>query len=279
MTAKNNWITTSLSRRSPQNLCDFTVTINPYPFEDRSFRENSVRVAKELCDLHKKIFVLYSGGLDSEYVASVFLNNKLPFTPLIITTPFNTEEIRRVVDFILRGGGVMPYFLKYGPEFLPRLKEISYAKGYQLSILSILPDICDLVSDMGGCLVLGTGEAANHAPEGDDPFVVFGEYEFFVDHHPGNHVGSFYTYDLALHYSYAKEIDTQADLQTAKHQLYGVPNRPKSYWNVEYYQYSQLHKLGNFQSEVCVPLNLYKTIIEQQLPVTMVSSRDLVRAM
>lgn len=279
MTVKHNWLTTSLSQRSPKNLCDLTVTINPYAFNEDSFHSNAVRVAKEICDLHKNVYILYSGGLDSEYIIKTFLDNKLPFTPLVIMTPFNMEELRYVITFMVTHN-LKPFIMRYNhSNFLSRMKEISHQRGYNMSMLTVTLDVCDIISDKHGCVIMGTGEAANHAPPGTDPFIVFGEYEFYLDHHPGNHIGSFYTYDLALHYSYAKEIDRTVDLQTAKSQLYRLPHRQKVYWNAECVQFAETHGIKGVQSEVCVPLDTYLEVVEQQTPVTFFTSGELKRVL
>jgi hypothetical protein len=60
---KNNWFKTSLSDRSKNNLCDFTITVNPHTFNFDSFENNSNRVVLEIANKYEKLYLLYSGGI------------------------------------------------------------------------------------------------------------------------------------------------------------------------------------------------------------------------
>ena len=96
---KNDWITTSLSNRTPSNLCDFTLTINPYEFIPDTFENNSNRVANELANSCENIHIFYSGGLDSEYVMKTFIQNDLKFTTVFILTPYNKKDLSYAINF------------------------------------------------------------------------------------------------------------------------------------------------------------------------------------
>ena len=95
---KNNWFTTNLNLRK-NGLCEFEILINPYKFSSVSFYENSKNLAYELSQTHDKLYVCYSGGLDSEFVLKTFIEQKLPITPLLVSTSFNQVELQYALNY------------------------------------------------------------------------------------------------------------------------------------------------------------------------------------
>lgn len=272
MTVKNNWISTSMKERTAENLCDFTVTVNPYKFEMDSFHNNAVRVAKELCDVHNNLYIMYSGGLDSEYVVKVFAENNLPFTPLIVVTPFNVAELMYTVKF-LRKYNLKPHVINYQREpFLEMSRQTILDKGYRGSMMAMIHDVCDKVADLGGNVITGNGEPMHPRPGSVlDDLVNICEFGFYVQNHPGDHIGGFYTYDIALNYSFADEIRIDIDKQTAKSLLYGLEHRPKMYWEKEYYQFLNIlnaRKGKQFGYEIYVPRKQYMESLLKDTPTT-----------
>lgn len=49
-----------------------------------------------------KMYVLYSGGMDSEYVCEVLLHLKMDFTPVIVDIKYNQHDTTRALDFCLK---------------------------------------------------------------------------------------------------------------------------------------------------------------------------------
>lgn len=73
----------------------FTVHINPLPVSHRGFFRECLAAAEEIDALKVgKLHLLYSGGLDSENVLSVFLHAGIPIVPVIINMiqGYNTHD-------------------------------------------------------------------------------------------------------------------------------------------------------------------------------------------
>jgi hypothetical protein len=85
MLCKNSWIDMTWdgkpARTSRENL---KVTINLRAKTLVDFDQACDQVAVEIYDRYKNLYLAFSGGSDSEYVATVLARNKIPFTPLII---------------------------------------------------------------------------------------------------------------------------------------------------------------------------------------------------
>jgi hypothetical protein len=65
----------------------------------------SCRAAKEVYDLKQgKVYMLYSGGVDSEYALSIFLSLGMDITPVIINLNpnYNDFDIKYATDFCNR---------------------------------------------------------------------------------------------------------------------------------------------------------------------------------
>jgi hypothetical protein len=241
MATKNNWFTTNLSQRSIDNLCDFEMTITPYEFQSVNFHEQSVKVAKELADTHDKLFVSYSGGIDSEYVLKTFHESGLPITPVIIDTPYSIEESSYAFKFC-RENGISPEVLTFSEnDIVDRLQEKSTSRGL-FSLLGGLPLIAaDAVNQVGGKLITGHG----------DPFTIIAgiprsipmsetlemsEWDYYLDSYDNTHPSGFFTYDLSLFYSMIEQIRYDCSVQRAKYEFYKVEPRMKMFWKKEFYQ-------------------------------------------
>lgn len=85
MLCNNNWIDISWdslpSRREKENL---KVAFNRRAKTLLDFDTACDKVAEEIYDTSKNLFLALSGGSDSEYVASCLFRNNIPFTPLLI---------------------------------------------------------------------------------------------------------------------------------------------------------------------------------------------------
>lgn len=246
--AKSNWLTTNLSQRSPTNLCDFNITFNPHPFEKKSFQENSERVAKDMYDTYGKLYLTYSGGIDSEYVLKTFKQLDIPITPIIIVTPYNMQELKYAFLFC-KENDIHPEVITYQKdELIHKLYEQSIGIGFH-SLLGALPlMIADLVNQSGGKLVTGYGECFKS--EKNDPngrlstLLDFCEWDYYLDVYDPSHPSGFFSYDLPLFHSMVSEISFEKSTQQAKYELYQLEPRPKMYWDEEfYYIFNQLTKV------------------------------------
>jgi PP-loop superfamily ATP-utilizing enzyme len=62
-------------------------------------------------DYNDRLWISLSGGMDSEFVLKVGLENKVPITPVIVQTSGNSEEILWALKFC-KERNVVPTILK-----------------------------------------------------------------------------------------------------------------------------------------------------------------------
>lgn len=240
MTTKNNWFTTNLKDRTSENLCAFDVTLNPYEFVKGNFYEMCNKQARELYDQHDKLYLAYSGGIDSEFVLKVFADLKLDITPVIVMTPYNEMESSYALKFC-KDRQITPEIVNYtANEIVDKLKEKSIDKGY-FSLLGGLPLlVCDLVNQTGGKLLTGYGEPFTTIPglQPDHPIserLEMSEWDYYLDTYDSSHPSGFFTYSLEVYYSLINQIRYDVSTQKAKYLLYQVKPRMKMFWKEEFY--------------------------------------------
>jgi hypothetical protein len=226
-----------LNERSPDNLCDFTFTINPHPFEIDTFHNNAIRVAHEIVEKHDNVYIMYSGGIDSEYIIKTFVEQKLPFKSILISTPYNRAELAWAVDFY-KTYNIKPHVIQYtANELVDNLQRKVLSLGYA-SLLGVLPLVaCDYVNDMNGSIVVGTGEPFTHPVVAASIPLVHDMYEFqfYIEDYDDRHPGAFYLYDLPLQYSMVNDAKYGSDVQKTKCDLYDVKYRKKMYYDKEFF--------------------------------------------
>lgn len=92
---ENNYITTVGSGEK------FSVNIEPLPQGLTYFKESLIAAEKiESCKVGK-LYVMYSGGVDSEYTVSVFKESRIDFTPVIIKfkNDYNLHDLEYAFKF------------------------------------------------------------------------------------------------------------------------------------------------------------------------------------
>ncbi len=80
----------------------FRAEIDPPKNKNSNFHTVSLEVAKQVYENRQgKIYIMYSGGVDSEYVLSLFLSLKIEVIPVIIklTPYYNEHDVKHAVDF------------------------------------------------------------------------------------------------------------------------------------------------------------------------------------
>lgn len=240
MATKNNWFTTNLKARSIENLCAFDISLNPYQFTKGDFYEMCNKQAIELYEQHDKLYLSYSGGLDSEFVLKVFKDLQLDITPVIVMTPYNEAESLDALKFC-KERSIIPEIVNYTRnEIVDKLKEKSIDRGYY-SLLGGLPlVVCDLVNQTGGKLLTGYGDPFSITP-GLQPThriserLEMSEWDYYLDTYDTSHPSGFFTHSLEVFYSLINQINYDIPTQTAKYELYKLTPRMKLYWKPEFY--------------------------------------------
>jgi hypothetical protein len=101
MFTKNNWLYSNIKQRINDPSIDLSVDIDlkntivkKLSFED-ACDYNAIQIKN---NYNKKIYIAFSGGMDSEKVVRVFHKNKIDFLPIIVLCDNNQEETQIAFD-------------------------------------------------------------------------------------------------------------------------------------------------------------------------------------
>jgi len=147
----------------------FRVEIDPPPAIIKDFHQSSLCVAEELYSKHKKIYVMYSGGVDSEYVLNVFLSLGIDVTPVIINLKphYNEHDTKYAFDFCT-SKNLKPLVIDLNfDDFVKSGKIISIAEKSQCGAYQ-LPSTFHVTSQLDGAVVMGSHGPPHLAKSGDD---------------------------------------------------------------------------------------------------------------
>jgi hypothetical protein len=196
---------------------------------------------------HKPFYVMLSGGLDSECVASTFHRLNIPFTPLIVDLGEMNRYERWYAEYWCFKNKVTPHVLKLEPEdirikiFKRYLKELPLHTYQYNSLICLF--IADYITDLGGCVVTGL---ADPAWDLNNQEFYWNYVDFPLDiHRNQKHPTSFYAYTPEIALSYVYNFDTILDEQYSKIGIYGVGPRPKYNYLSEFAKTDVLEKIMN----------------------------------
>lgn len=256
---KNDWFSTNLIDRNFNNLLDFQIKLCPYESNNLSFKQNSILVANEIIDKYGKIYLAYSGGLDSEYVLRLFTECNLPITPIILNTPFNQSELLYAKKYCGENDIKCEVITLSKNEFIDSLKRRTLDRGF-FSLLGGIPLLlCDELVSSGGKLLTGYGDpftiiSGNNKPQRMNSMLEFSEWDYYLDVYDGTHPSGFLTYDISLFLSMIREISYETDVQTAKATLYNLTRRQKIFWDPEFYSIFR---------EIMIPVEKYSVLLNR----------------
>jgi hypothetical protein len=244
MTTYKNWLTTNIRDRDDVKATDLKVYLRKIDEWDLtlSFNEASRQVVNKIASLNKEIYVGLSGGMDSEYVAKVFIEERVPFKTVIIDTPGNQLELAYAYHFC-RNNNIDPIVLKKTEADMLKcyyndvLIKIS---GYGHNAIATYM-AAKYAEDQGGIFVM----AEHLIDDQDDGSILVGanEWDFYNDVLIGEHnTHYFFNYTPEIAYSMIKAIG-QDDAQEYKHRLFDIPFRPKITYQYSRNYVDALHKL------------------------------------
>lgn len=156
----NNYI------RSFGNGSNWGIEMRPPTRPVKSYYEETVLAAEMIWSQKQgKLYVTYSGGLDSEYTLSVFLSLGMNITPVILNTQYNRHETKYAFAFC-KNKNIIPVivdldydkFVESG-EFL-KISESVESAAYQVAANAWL------TSQVDGTII--TGDAEPHLWLNDD---------------------------------------------------------------------------------------------------------------
>lgn len=235
MATYKNWLTTNISERNSSKALDLKLYIKKIDEWNLnlSFEQAARDAANKIASLGLDLYIGLSGGLDSEYVAKIFLSENIPFKTVIIETPGNELELSYAYHFC-RKNNIEPIILKK--------TEAEMLKCYYNDIMGKLCGyghnavatymVGQYADERDGIYVMGE----HLIDDQDDGTILIGanEWDFYNDALIGVHnTHYFFEYTPSIAYAMVKAIDID-DAQEFKSALYDVPFRPKIT-----YQYSR----------------------------------------
>lgn len=161
-----------------------------WPTSHKSFYQESLRTAEKITDERVgQILVMYSGGIDSEYVLNVFRDIGAPVTPVLIrlSSGLNYHDFRYAGEYCDRNC-LEPIIVDVDfEEFLESGKMLDITKEMQTHVYhyAALAHVC---SQLDGTVVIGSGEPdIRLVPETNEWDVVLYEYDFALGRYFENH--------------------------------------------------------------------------------------------
>lgn len=229
MIVENNWITTNIKEKAVNNALDFKVTINPYPYQKKSFAEAANAVATKIAALNKPIYIAYSGGIDSEYVVRTFMRNNIAFKTVTVDTGGNKYELEYVDRFLYEFPTVIneKIDLTNPREFMKNYIDV-FKTFNTLATGSIgYIEAAKYVKKNNGILIIGEHFIGSNNKTNGNIMVETNEWDHYIDFFVDDKlVVPFFMYDLSIVESYISKFDN-TKVEYFKEKLYSIPFRPK----------------------------------------------------
>jgi len=149
---KNNYI------RQSGSGSNFKVEIDKLPVGG-NYYEESVLAAEEIYSIKEgNLHVLYSGGLDSEYVLSLFLELGMNITPVIIKlSNYNAHDIKHAFDFC-QSKNITPQIINIDFDMFVKSGKLLEIATETRSSVYHRPATAYAAGQLDGTVLLGDGE-------------------------------------------------------------------------------------------------------------------------
>ena len=234
MYSHNHWFLTNVKLHS-EGKFEFKVDISPYKFTPLDFNSAAKMTAELIYAKHKKIYLAYSGGLDSEFVLKTFVENNIPITPVIVLTPHNYLETCYAIHYC-RKNNLTPVILEFSErQLIESIHEWLFTRFENISptctcfIHMIIVQQYAIVN--GGVMLCGEhpisdeGKYDINSTMGTD--ITFQSGPFYYNALSMDHPAAFFYYTQELFYATLKNIDYTMQVNEAKAKLFGLDYRPK----------------------------------------------------
>jgi hypothetical protein len=215
MATKNNWLKTNISERQTFKGSDFNVWHDVKDLRKLSWIDSVKETVDDLSKLDKKLYIPFSGGMDSEYVLKTMQH--LNPTPIIVDTPGNKIESSYAFHYC-RHNNITPVVIeKDEKEIINIYYEDIFSKLNGVGVYSVAALVASrYANDNGGVAIIG-----EHAYDG------VSEWDFYNDVLIGEESSIyFFMWTPELVKAMMNEYDGD-DHQEFKHRLYQIPFRPK----------------------------------------------------
>ena len=210
---------------------DFQIKFNPYRFKKMSVWEAASYTANLIANKHDNIWLAFSGGYDSEFLANVFYENKIPFTPIIWRDPHCRESDYAI--YWCRERNIKPHLIEKDfmqPDVYKVLSGIIKRFNVEGFFGSFSVVLANIAEKNGGSLITAGGGCFDN-PRYPEPFsnkAEFVESDWLVKLvFPEKHISPFLLYTPELSYALVKNVDKSIPIQEGKAKLYDLSFRPK----------------------------------------------------
>jgi hypothetical protein len=225
MATENNWLQNNLSERLLDNTINFALQLDTKPYKIMSFDDAANYTADLIASKSSKIFIGFSGGMDSEFVFRRMVARGHNVIPVIVNTPINKYESAYAFR-ICQQYGIKPVIIDKTPkELIMIFVEDIFKKlsgwGHD-SVPGLL--VGRYAEDHGGIMLMGEHIIDDNAGK---MYVGANEWDFYNDVlvHPDN-THYFFTYTPELCCAMVKEMENES-VQDFKSRIYNIPWRPK----------------------------------------------------
>jgi hypothetical protein len=234
----NNWLSGNLQLENNQ-VEKFEIEFHlSESVKDLSFDDAADYTAKLISQKYQNIHLLLSGGLDSEFVAKVFVRNNLKFTPVILVNQTNIPEVWYAFNFCIENK-LDPIVLDYSQSYQDHTKLLKMIFDLSLKLkippnLSVLPNfVSTVIKDAN--LLTGYGDTLGKRPDNHyqsylepvgNELTIDGS-SFYLHLRSNQHPGAFFVYTPEIFKSYLLSADCSKPAQIAKSNLYNVIPRSK----------------------------------------------------
>lgn len=102
-----------------------------------------------------QLYLMYSGGVDSEFVLNVFLSLNIPITPVIIKLGYNDHDVKYAFDFCT-SKNLTPLVIDFDFDtFVKSGKIVDIATQYKIAAYQ-LPSTFSVLTQLDGTIVMGS---------------------------------------------------------------------------------------------------------------------------
>jgi hypothetical protein len=238
---ENNWyeLTLEVNTNKPSV---FTVKFNHTSINDINFQAAADIAARNIANEHDNLFIGLSGGVDSEFVANVFLRNNIKFTPIIAIMPKSHEHYHAF--YWCYKNNITPIVCDLNNE-LDCLREtaVNMLKKFPTHDVifgTITAYIIEKAKKLGGIAVISEPDITPKDSSKTVPYNFNLPIGNILDTDLAGHVSdllfndsiSFLWRTPELVLSTARELNPLINFDIARAELYQVPYRPK-YLQVE----------------------------------------------
>ncbi len=230
----DDWYTVTADIQKKPLQSTTTLTFNHVSVEDMNFQDAANDAAIKFSQRYSNIYIGLSGGADSEFVAEVFLRNKIPFTPIVSSVPDSPEHM-----FALewcKKNSINPIFIEFKYDDIRLVKKsflASRAIKQKCNITTVVMYLSEYVQELGGVLLTGESPLFRHTngyyDAAGDILDIHSNVFYPKLWKPSLPIHGFLMYTPELFLAMTREGDTSLNHSSAKCKLYNVPFRVKDF--------------------------------------------------